>query len=212
MSDPNLDHLAADLQAMRQAVGSPRKYRRDQIVEGVLLAAGGGVLAIAAAVVPTVWLPVGYATGAALYLIWKLRQGKQLADNQTRDPSAWREWRREIKHVWAIGLTILFMGWMWYGVIPEDARNFHGWASYLAAPTFFFFGLGTLIYALADRSQRDSLAFAVGWIVGGFLFPICTRGQDAWILFGVIFLVGGLTSAITIAWTLRAGEVNRAGS
>ena len=212
MSDPNLDHLAADLQAMRQVVGSPPKYRRDQIIEGVLLAAGGGLLAIAAAVVPTVWLPIGYVTGAALYFIWKLRQGKKLAENQTSDPRAWRDWRRDIKYTWAMLLTILFLGGMWYGVIPEEAQNFHGWASYLAAPTFFFFGLGTLIYALADRSQRDSLAFAVALIVGGFLFPICTRGQDAWMLVGVIFLVGGLTSAITIAWTLRAGEVTRAGN
>jgi len=209
MNDPSLDHLADDLQAMRQAVGSPREYRRDQITEGLLLAAGGGLLAIAAAVVPTVWLQVGFVTFAAIYILWKLRQGKQLSQNRLEDPAGWRDWRRETKSLWVILLMMLFLGWMWFGALPNEARNFHGWASFLAAPTFFFCGLASLIYAQANKSLRDELVFGMALIVGGFLFPLCARGRGGWMLFGVIFLVGGLASAITIAWTLRRSEAGR---
>ena len=77
-------------------------------------------------------------------------------------------------------------------------------ASTLTAATFFLAGLFTLAAAISDRSKRYTLGFAASTMLAGVIAPWASY-ESAGLLAGGWLILGGLSTAIVMAWQLRSG-------
>jgi hypothetical protein len=80
----------------------------------------------------------------------------------------------------------------------------------LTAATFFLAGLFMLAPAVSDRGKRYTLGYAVSTMLAGTIAPWAGYGS-AGLLAGGWLVLGGLSTAVIMAWQLRGGGGHVAG-
>jgi hypothetical protein len=204
MSEPNLQRVQEDLEAMKQVLGLARPFEWGHVWACLALAAAGGVVAAisagtAIARTPVVvGSPAHWAYIALLVLPAALALGLLTALARWRTEEAPRFWC-EMRGSWATAAVVVPLN---LGFTVWAIRNGLS-AGTLTAATLFLAGLIPLGAAIADRSKRYTLGFAVSTLLAGVIAPLA-RYESAGLLAGGWLILSGLSTALVMAWRLRS--------
>jgi hypothetical protein len=203
MSETNLEQVREDLAVMREALGIRLPFEWAHVWACVALSVVGmGVAVITSGTNLTVspvvlglsarWAYIGLLiVPVSLVLIFMTL----VARSRKQDfPLFWRENRQ----AWAVAAVAvpLFIGFAAW--IVRSGLS----AGTLTASTFFVAGLYPLMSAVADRSKRYMLGWAVSTILAGAVAPLASY-ESAGILAGGWLILGGLSTAVIMACQLR---------
>ena len=110
-------------------------------------------------------------------------------------PLFWRECRQS----WAIaGIAApLYIGFTIWAVRSGLS------ASTLTCGTLFLVGFVSLLGGIADRTRRFTLGYAITTMVAGAVAPLASY-ESAGLLAGGWLILGGLSTAVIMAWQLRS--------
>ncbi len=203
MSDTSLERVRGDLAVMRQAFGLRLPFEWEHVCACLALAALGlAISAITAstniAVEPVVrgsaahWAYISLLVVPVFLFLGVITM---VASRRKEDaPLFWLENRQS----WAVAAvaTPLFIGFtVWTMRSGLSAGS-------LTAATLFFAGVYSLMAAVADKSRRYMLGWAVSAILAGVIAPFAGY-ESAGLLAGGWLAVGGISTAVIMAWQLR---------
>ncbi len=207
MSEPSVDRVRDDLAVIKQALGFQRGTERDVIGYSVAMAVLGIMLAAITAFTDISRPPAERGSPAHLMYVATLVVPGLLVivaltalSYRRRDaaPVLWRENRQTVL-LTAVMAPIYagFVAWTaWLGVS----------ASAVTTTTLFLFGLVMLGVAIGDRSRRYWAGWSVATMLAGACAPLCSY-RTSGALIGGWLIVGGLSTAILVAYELRRVEV-----
>ena len=106
---------------------------------------------------------------------------------------------RECRQSWAIAVVAatLCIGFTIWAVKSRLS------ASTLTAGTLFLIGFVSLLTGIADPSRRYTLGYAISTMAAGAVAP-WVRYESAVLLAGGWLILGGLSTAVIMAWQLRS--------
>jgi hypothetical protein len=203
MSETSLEQVRGDLAVMRQALGLRLPFEWEHVWACLALSAlGFAIAAITAgtniAVTPVVrgsaahWayigllvVPVSLVLGVMSVVAWR-RKGDA--------PFFWRENRQS----WSVAAVAvpLFIGFTVWTIRSGLS------AGTLTSAMLFAAGLYPLMTAVADKCSRYMLGWAVSTMLAGAAAPFAGY-PGAGILAGGWLVLGGLSTAVIMAWQLR---------
>jgi len=203
MTDKSVERVREDLEVMRQALGLRHPYEREHVWSCLALAAVGVVVAAITmgtnvAATPVIqgsiahWSYIGLLVVPAFLCMGVMaeiaRRRREVA------PLFWREWRQS-STLAAIAAPVYIGFTIW-------ALKTGLSASTLTAGTLFVMGFVSLLNGIADRTRRCTLGYAISTMAAGAVAP-WARYESAGLLAGGWLILGGLSTAVILAWQLR---------
>lgn len=204
MSEKSLEQVREDLAVMRQALGLGLPFEREHVWTCLALSAVG--MAVAAitggtniAATPVVrgsaahWAYIGLLVVPVCLVLGVMTVVARCRREDA--PSFWCE----IRQSWAVAAIAvpLFIGFTIWTMMSGLS------AGTLTAATLFLAGMYLLMTAVAGRSKRYMLGWAVSTILAGVIAPLASY-ESAGILAGGWLILGGLSTATIMAWQLRS--------
>lgn len=197
MNESQVDRMKQDLNAIQQALAlEPVVDRLDIWILLVYTALGVVVSALAAhgiLLTQNRVLQLCFALIMGTLTIWyTIRRYRQ----KCVKPGIWREARfGMVAFVVFVPAALLFKFWAKHQGLPETA---------IGSAVIFSFGLAYLALAIANRSRRYIVGFALPLIAIAFLFPAIIKLHLLSMSVGLFLAVSCSAMAGIIAWQLRS--------